>query len=1207
MAENRVRIVITGDSRGAIQALAEVEQHSRRLSDTFREIGKTMLGVAGGMALFETAKRAISSVVTAGLGMNAQLEQAAIQFKVLTGSAAEAQKIVKYLYDYAGKTPFEFQGVLQAASVVRGAKLEMEKWIPVIGDMAAAGQAAGLTMDQVARAIARVRSGNVGEFFEAVGAYLGITRQDLIKYGIAWEASGELADRSAAGIQRVLEAIYEEATRRFRGMAEEQSNTFAGMWSTIRDTFGMIQAEVMKPFFQTLRDRVMPALRELSGRFLEAYRAGGLLAGLKAVVPPGLADVVEKIAQAWDALSKAGSQLWAAIRPLGTELGRLAGAVFAMAARAAAELVRALADLVSKVMSIPGMTFAVQALASAFLLFRVIPSVLSAVGRAILKLTAITGVAGVVVRAIQVMQIQWILGAQAGASFVARLIAVFKRLGAFIFGMIPWWGWLAGAIVAAALVIKRQWATVGPFFAAVGKMMAAAANWAKYAVITAFEEMNYGVTVVVHSLRANVANSFASLVRAILPLVGKILPDTWEAAFLRVAEAAGNFALSQQEAINVAAARLASAKLGMGEAAGALAAAWAEVKSAGSAAWSGIREEVSAAVRAVTGNLGEVQPVAEDAADGLKEDLAGGAQEAAGKTKELEDALQKLLSAAGSAADAVAGLFSQVPRAVGAGSRAVAELAREVQLAMVKVEEYVAAGGGEAGQELLARLRSALGMLPGLARDFGSRAADLLIELGRAAARLAVVPMEEARRRAVELGAAVNLAWMELRDRVRDYARAAVEHLANIGAITGRMHADRLRQLINVWEWSTEERWRLEEELYRKNLDLLEDQVEAVKKAYEDRLAAIDEATEREVALLEARLEALEESDRLADRERARREHEKKLQELYEKRRYHELRTGREHRQALADIEKEIAEEQQRWEDEQRQWSLDEQKKQIRKEIDLVKERAEERKKALKKEFEDTLKLYDGQFKELSARVAVWEPQYLDRFAEVGRKAIEALAAGQREGLPALEAVRREIEGYIPGLRVREEKHVRETVPEPARVPKTVVLLPGQYELIDDRAAMWARELVRLLELPEPQWLQDTGQVSIGGRVFSPLDLREGRSYLSVREVAEAFGWRVLWDDETRNITLQKAHRGARVRTPGIAELIPGEIVFPPGLSRQLERLIAVLAGGLPTAQVNFNGPLFSAERVAFEDRSDIDYLSRQLARAVARLASARG
>lgn len=1206
--ENRVQIIIDGNAAGAVNAFRQVGMAGSGLNNILREIGTQMLGFAGGMALLDGVKQGFNAVVKEGIGVNAAIEQARIQFKVLTGSAAEAAKTVKYLYDYAGKTPFEFPGVLKAASVIKGVKLDMQKWIPVIGDMAAAGQAAGLSMDQVALAISKVRSGQVGEFFETVGAYLGITRQDLEKYGVAWEASGELADRSAAGIQRVLEAIYEEATTRFKGMAQEQSNSFLGMWSTIKDSFGMIEGAVLRPLFNRLHDDVLPAMRELASTFQEAYDKAGLFGALREIVPPGLKEAVNDLGDAWSNLKDTAGELGDALGPVADAITDLAGAGFGLIARESASLAKSLTELTRTLLEIPGVTFAIQALAAAFLLFRGVPAVIRGVVTA-MKWLGGSALFTPIIRFLQLIRVQWALAAMEGVGFGTKIAGVLSYVGKLLFGSIGWWALLIGAIVAGAVLVVRNWKQVGPFFSALWNFIKASALVAWRGILVGAQELRYGIIAAFNAAVAGAASAFARLVNTIKPVADKILPEGFAAKITAAGKAAESLARARSAATAAVGRELDTAKGSLATAAAGLSKAWRELKSAGSVAFGAIKEDITNMAKGVKDALTGSTKAAEDNAK-ANEKAAESAQKAGDKgaaaADKMNEALERLKDAANKAGDAIIGLFSEIPSAIGAGTSEINKLITSVKLAMADVEAYIAAGGVKSGQAIRNSLELAMKQLPWAVQEIGPRTVSFLQQMAKTAALLVQLPLEEARKKGIEMAGAVSQAWVELSNKARDYARNLQEHLANIGALTTQQQIDGLRSLISAYQWTVEERWRLEEELYRRNQDLLDEEIQAVKDAYEERLRVIEEETDAEVKALQERLKAFDETKKQRDREKAEADHQKKLQKLYEERKYHELRTGREHQEKIKEIDRQIAEENQRWQEEQHRWTIEDQKEQIQEEIELAKERGEKRKKALEEEFEATLRLYEKQFRDLTARVAIWEPEYIGKFKTIGQRIIEALASGAAENMPLLEQIRQQIESALPGMSDIVGEHTREEEPpDGGRFPTIRTIMPGQYDVINQRAIMPARELAALLGLGDPTW--QNGVVEINGERFSPARVTSpGTAWLRVTEVAQAFGWDVKWDPDARYITLSKAHTGAKTMTGGIAELLPGELIFPPDLAVKLERLINVLSGwgnlSLAGTGITINGPLFHAERVEFQDRTDMEVFSRELSREVRRL-----
>lgn len=76
-------------------------------------------------------------------------------------------------------------------------------------------------------------------------------------------------------------------------------------------------------------------------------------------------------------------------------------------------------------------------------------------------------------------------------------------------------------------------------------------------------------------------------------------------------------------------------------------------------------------------------------------------------------------------------------------------------------------------------------------------------------------------------------------------------------------------------------------------------------------------------------LKALEEQEIQNRRREAERKHQQKLSDLQSQRRYHELRTGSEHTRAIAEIDKQIVEENHNWEAMQEQWKIDDEKRKL--------------------------------------------------------------------------------------------------------------------------------------------------------------------------------------------------------------------------------------------------------------------------------------
>jgi hypothetical protein len=95
--------------------------------------------------------------------------------------------------------------------------------------------------------------------------------------------------------------------------------------------------------------------------------------------------------------------------------------------------------------------------------------------------------------------------------------------------------------------------------------------------------------------------------------------------------------------------------------------------------------------------------------------------------------------------------------------------------------------------------------------------------------------------------------------------------------------------------------------------------------------------------------------------------------------------------------------------------------------------------------------------------------------------------------------------------------------------------------------------------------------------------------------------------------TLPKSHEGSKVLSYGAAYLAPGELIFPPDLSKKLEDLISALYAKpiqhMQSSIINsmdnrkiFNGPLFNVDNMNVEDEVDMQIISREFRRAIVSL-----
>ncbi len=249
-----------------------------------------------------------------------------------------------------------------------------------------------------------------------------------------------------------------------------------------------------------------------------------------------------------------------------------------------------------------------------------------------------------------------------------------------------------------------------------------------------------------------------------------------------------------------------------------------------------------------------------------------------------------------------------------------------------------------------------------------------------------------------------------------DQANAALQHWTSMGVYSVEQQIAALHRLATVKKLTTEEQRQLDMQSFNLYKKLIGDQVSQVQKAYQsrlniiedhyrDRLKTIEDEADAEIAIIQRRIDALDEEDNLNDREEARTEHDEKIKSLIEEQQYHELRTGIEHEKSLADIKKQIDEENRRWEAQQQDWQREDEKRNLQEQIDDIKDANDEKKQELedyyndaKAELEDyyndAMDVMNDATQDMLAGLAATDGAWFEQ----GKKWIEKLIQGMEDG-----------------------------------------------------------------------------------------------------------------------------------------------------------------------------------------------------------------
>ena len=241
----------------------------------------TKVAVKGMTAAIGTLSAAWSAVGLVSVKYNAEMEQLQTSFKVMTGSAEKAEKVMERLRKLGAKTPFASKDLASATQLLMqygfGADAAIDS-IEMLGDISQ-GSAEKLT--RIATAYGQMNSAGKVQL-EDVKQMIEAGFNPLLEIS---ERTGEsmdsLYDRISKGTLAVSEitAAMQSATSeggKFFGSMAAQSETVQGLLSTLKDELQTLGGDVFEPISEGLRTKVLPEAIRVVQEMQDAYGRGGM-------------------------------------------------------------------------------------------------------------------------------------------------------------------------------------------------------------------------------------------------------------------------------------------------------------------------------------------------------------------------------------------------------------------------------------------------------------------------------------------------------------------------------------------------------------------------------------------------------------------------------------------------------------------------------------------------------------------------------------------------------------------------------------------------------------------------------------------------------------------------------------------------------------------------------------------------------------------
>jgi len=280
----RVIVEIVGDDSKLQRALDRAERNVEGAADRMEAAWNRAVGPSTRLLKITGAlSGALGALGLKAVAMAGDMEQARIGLTTMLGSAEAADKHLRQLYDFAAKTPFEINGLIDADRRLMAMGFSADEVIPsltAIGDAVAAVGGSAELLDRVTLALGQMRAkGKVSAEEMRQLAEAGIPAWEMLadKIGTDIPTAMKLAEQGAIDATTGINAVLSGMEERFGGAMEAQSRTIMGMWSNIKDNLTRIMVSLGEQITDALDVR---EILQISLDALERFRGwleqGGL-------------------------------------------------------------------------------------------------------------------------------------------------------------------------------------------------------------------------------------------------------------------------------------------------------------------------------------------------------------------------------------------------------------------------------------------------------------------------------------------------------------------------------------------------------------------------------------------------------------------------------------------------------------------------------------------------------------------------------------------------------------------------------------------------------------------------------------------------------------------------------------------------------------------------------------------------------------------
>ena len=197
-----------------------------------RSMGPVMNQIERGLKIIGTAAIAgFAAATTASVRGASSLEGYRNTLNVVMKDQEKAAKTMAWAIEFANKTPFQTNSIVEATVRLTAYGLEAQKVMPQIGDMAAV---MNKDIMQAVEAVADAQTGELERLKE-----FGITKAMIIDQANKTMRGIEVVNQKGQIVdqENFNKALFSLMDERFKGGMEIQASSFKGLWSTVAGVF----------------------------------------------------------------------------------------------------------------------------------------------------------------------------------------------------------------------------------------------------------------------------------------------------------------------------------------------------------------------------------------------------------------------------------------------------------------------------------------------------------------------------------------------------------------------------------------------------------------------------------------------------------------------------------------------------------------------------------------------------------------------------------------------------------------------------------------------------------------------------------------------------------------------------------------------------------------------------------------------------------